>query len=51
VPEKARTIVATIEAANGIPATLRIFGFTTMIYAIVANVVSPAIISVLKFAL
>ena len=47
VPKDALTIVATIDAPKGIPAASRIFGLTTMMYAIVTNVVKPARISCL----
>ena len=45
VPKIAVTIVATIEGSAGIPAALRMAGFTTMMYDIVTNVVIPAMIS------
>ena len=38
-------IVATIDGPNGIPAASRIFGLTMMMYAIVTNVVNPAVTS------
>jgi hypothetical protein len=38
-------MVAPVWASTGMPALRRIAGFTTMMYAIVAKVVSPAMIS------
>src|SRR5215469_2307537 len=42
VPKIAVTMVAIIEGPAGIPAALRIAGFTTMMYDIVTNMVTPA---------
>ena len=45
VPKMAVTIVATIEGSAGIPAALRMAGFTTMMYDIVTKVVIPPMTS------
>src|SRR5215469_15815114 len=42
VPKIAVTMVAIIDGPAGIPAALRIAGFTTMMYDIVTKVVTPA---------
>jgi hypothetical protein len=41
VPKTAARIVATVLGPDGIPANDRIAGFTTTMYAMVANVVAP----------
>jgi hypothetical protein len=48
LPNAAERQVAAVTAAAGMPVSLKIEGFTKMMYAIVRNVVRPARISVRK---
>src|SRR5437868_3033117 len=50
-PSPAQRQVAVVTAAIGIPVWASIDGFTKMMYAIVTNVVRPAIISIRQFVL